>query len=492
MKEISTRKIFFYNPLTEQHEPVDALRGESAYEAAVRLGYTTLSETEWLRQYAEKLNEAIADIGAERSKAVLAIEAKRAEAENEAQTAIASIEAKGKETLEKIPDEYAALSEQVQKNTDGIAACDNSHIITQTSFNLFDVTKALPGYTNDKGRYIAFPDYSEYVDSNFIPCKGSNRYTIINGVTSTTMIVAFFDANKTFLSSERTMDAIYTPEGACFFRICVSYLGSDYSQCMIIEGDEIPDGFIPYKLVTVIDEDKIDMSKYMGKGTEATPAPEPELNWYAFGDSITAGYGSKEGGGNAYTAYGGYVGLASKMLNFNLVNYAASGSGYTLAGGSGETGLNIIDRADISDADLVTVAYGINDFNRNATLGDENSASMDGSICGNLKYFIETIHTKAPTTALVVILPLNESTKGSKATRYALEKANSKGYTLSDLSNKLISVCDLYGIPYIDWTFHCPCINLQNIQSMLHDGLHPGDRGFEQLAHALVGELRYR
>lgn len=50
MREFISKKILVYNPETGKHEPIDAIRGESAYEIAVRTGQTALPEDEWIKQ----------------------------------------------------------------------------------------------------------------------------------------------------------------------------------------------------------------------------------------------------------------------------------------------------------------------------------------------------------------------------------------------------------------------------------------------------------
>lgn len=57
MVELVAKRIKLYNPETKQHEYIDALRGESAYEAAKRLGMTTLTEEEWIAEQAKLINE---------------------------------------------------------------------------------------------------------------------------------------------------------------------------------------------------------------------------------------------------------------------------------------------------------------------------------------------------------------------------------------------------------------------------------------------------
>ena len=114
MKEVLSGKILLYNPQTGEHDAVDALRGESAYEAAVRLGLTTLTEEAWLQEYNTKRNQAIADIQAEEADTLAAIETKRQNAIADADAAIADINQKGEETLASIPEEYTALNQEVE------------------------------------------------------------------------------------------------------------------------------------------------------------------------------------------------------------------------------------------------------------------------------------------------------------------------------------------------------------------------------------------
>ncbi len=84
MKKVSHKKLYVRNPDTGKFEPLMAIRGESAYEIAVRLGKFTGTEEEWANF----------------------IEIERA-------AAVKSIEEKGAETLSSIPDDYTELAEQV-------------------------------------------------------------------------------------------------------------------------------------------------------------------------------------------------------------------------------------------------------------------------------------------------------------------------------------------------------------------------------------------
>lgn len=167
MKEISSNKILLYNQETGEREPVTALRGESAYEAAVRLGLTTLSEENWIKEYDTKRDAAIA-----------------------------AIEAKGIETLDNIPDDYTQLHEDVNaltedyanltklvsagKFTDGGYISANGKILHNTNFKYTDYLDVgilaeqhvtiVSNFVDDAG--IAF------YDENCVPVGGYNGTTL--------------------------------------------------------------------------------------------------------------------------------------------------------------------------------------------------------------------------------------------------------------------------------------------------------------------------
>ena len=124
MREVFSRKILLYNEATGQHENADIFRGESAYEAAVRLGYTTLTEEQWVKEYDTKRDQAIAAINTKQTTALNEIEAKRESAIADADAAIDDIEQKGVETLASIPEDYTALTNEVVAGSHIIEASD--------------------------------------------------------------------------------------------------------------------------------------------------------------------------------------------------------------------------------------------------------------------------------------------------------------------------------------------------------------------------------
>ena len=92
--EIKTNKILIRDPDTKKYEPFLAIQGESAYEIAKRYGYKG-TEEEW--------NNAL---------------------ETERIAAITSIEEKGQQTRESIPEDYTALVEAVEELTKRIESLE--------------------------------------------------------------------------------------------------------------------------------------------------------------------------------------------------------------------------------------------------------------------------------------------------------------------------------------------------------------------------------
>lgn len=217
---------------------------------------------------------------------------------------------------------------------------------------------------------------------------------------------------------------------------------------------------------------------------------ERKIKVYAFGDSITQGYKSSPSG-ESYSDYGGYVGLCDTYnANCQTVNCGNATGGFVHKGNNGKNGCEILRDTIITDADVITIAYGINDYGQNEELGDENSTVNDGTLSGNLRYMIETAIEKAPDASIVVISPLNmwkytrSGTELLKENEYALGTINNKGYNLNDVCQMLEYWCKYYNIIFIDWSHHNPVVNLENIKSAFDDGVHPNDVTYAKLYRA--------
>lgn len=219
---------------------------------------------------------------------------------------------------------------------------------------------------------------------------------------------------------------------------------------------------------------------------------EMNIKWYALGDSITQGYYSL--GSNINVTPQSWANLVAEKTGLNLKNVGVGGSGYAVAGTVLDE-LNAKDHVDainFGDADLVTIAYGVNDWKYNAVRGDVNSSAGDGTICGNMKYVIEKILTDNPLSKILVFTPLNcwGKTKnyGDRSTNYGLGYAFSNSGTLEQVCQAIKDVASYYGIEVVDLT-HNSVVNRQSLPSVLDDGVHPTIACHAQLGFEIARKM---
>ena len=236
--------------------------------------------------------------------------------------------------------------------------------------------------------------------------------------------------------------------------------------------------------------------------TEATePLPprildengDGEVIWYALGDSITQGYYSRLVDGKGVLEYeSSYVWsyLLSKKTGWKLINEAVGGSGYVHKATVLDklSGRDHIDGIDFSEAELVTLAFGINDWKGDQKLGTmDDDIAVGGTFYSNMRYCIEKIQKDNPDAEIVVISPMNCCRYGLAEKNWALGYKFYKSKTLEDIYNAMAEVCAYYKLPLIDLT-HNEEIN-GDILNWFPDGVHPSREKHARLAEILEEEL---
>ena len=210
------------------------------------------------------------------------------------------------------------------------------------------------------------------------------------------------------------------------------------------------------------------------------------VNWTALGDSITQGYYSYMSGGvptSALNASIAWATLVAKWNRWSLDNQGLGGSGFLDPDSSNVTGWMVARDYDFTGRNLVTIAYGINDWKGNQPLGSILSTvpATPTTVIGAMQYVIEKIMTSNPECKIVGILPINSCDYGDFEHYWGLGTPNANNVTLEQFVQALIDVYEYYGIEYIDLA-HSSVVNRLNIQSLLIDGVHPSVN-----AHRLLG-----
>ena len=122
MKKVSFNNLKIRDPETGKFVPLMAIRGESAYDIAVRLGTFTGTEEEW--------NNAL---------------------ESERQAAINSIKEQGEITKASIPEDYTALSGEIKKAKSDLSEFEGEISVTIKSNNILNIDEYTDGYISNDG-----------------------------------------------------------------------------------------------------------------------------------------------------------------------------------------------------------------------------------------------------------------------------------------------------------------------------------------------------
>lgn len=222
------------------------------------------------------------------------------------------------------------------------------------------------------------------------------------------------------------------------------------------------------------------------------------LRWCALGDSITQGYYSyyDETGGAAYAldSSASWTKYVERLNGYTLTNKAVGGSGYLCirtADNPVDNAREVADATDFSQFDLVTLAFGVNDWKYNCALGSiEDDATIGNSMYSNMRYVIEKILSDNPLCKIVVITPINCAVSGSYSTNWGLGHAYSNNGTLEDIFGAIVEVCKYYGVEYIDMT-HNSIVNRENIGDLLIDKVHPSKDCHRVLGYELAKKIKF-
>lgn len=197
------------------------------------------------------------------------------------------------------------------------------------------------------------------------------------------------------------------------------------------------------------------------------------------GDSITAGYPFNINPIIPNLRYGDAI---SRMLDFDVTFGAQSGNGWLYTSGSAYA-YSITNETDFSLYDVALYAWGTNDFFHDMTLGTINDTYSDQTVCGTINYCINKIYTDNPSIVFIISTPLNRVYNNG----FGYTTPNNKGYTLLEMSNRIIDLCKKAGVPYIDNI--CSPFNAKSLSGLTGDGLHPNKVGYQVLGSYMASKV---
>ena len=211
--------------------------------------------------------------------------------------------------------------------------------------------------------------------------------------------------------------------------------------------------------------------------------PWYEKNWVALGTSLTS------------QAQGKFVTPLAERSGMNVTNLGIPGGTATAQI------LQAVQVADLSQADLITIEFGVNDWFEGIPLGTvgqttpylvevdgwSNDGTADGTFAGACYQIFTTLQKRAP-QAVIVFLSDSTGRKMENGENCASDQLNSIDLPQFSYTQTAMDVANYVGIPTID-AGTISMIN-QYHPDYLADQIHHSELGGQQYALAVWMELK--
>lgn len=178
----------------------------------------------------------------------------------------------------------------------------------------------------------------------------------------------------------------------------------------------------------------------------------------------------------------------------------ASSSGSTCAGDSTDAenpqvgcgDFRITDLSDKNGAypDIIVVFMGTNDLLTGIPLGDnDGTVTVEEGMIDNFadaySLMLDKLETYYPCSEIYCCTLLQVGDYGTETPYVTF--TNGLGLTAEDYSKKIEMIAENKGYPVID-LYHCG-IEIDNLQNMTSDGVHPNAEGMKYIAEAVTGTI---
>ena len=157
-----------------------------------------------------------------------------------------------------------------------------------------------------------------------------------------------------------------------------------------------------------------------------------------------------------------------------------------------EEPLAVIKNTDFSKVDIVTIAYGTNDWNGGNAADNADNLYDTTTVCGALRYSVETLLTAFPQLRIFVLLPTYRFWMDSAGafTEDSETKTNKYGKTLGEYNQAIKSVAESYNLPVIDNYKQLGINKFNRTQHFpANDGTHHNGNGRNVIATHLAKKL---
>lgn len=450
-----------------------------------------------------------------------------------------------------------AARDQANENAARIGQLSEEKVDKALFDEVFEIHEASPnlyvpqseGWTDNamitSGGYPTVNDstYKSYCVTPLIPIE-AGTYTItpspVTVATADKNAARFYSAEGTVLSGgtlQKSEEAITfaVPFGASYVRFSVlkdRFRGNDANidtvvqnfnnRVMIVKGETIPSEYVPYypagnEMKNIAIPDKSVTVKTIGDDAAPIISPLMGKRIANFGDSIfgnarppldVSTFLASNTGATVYNcAFGGcrmsqHVGHWDAFSMYRLA-HAIANNDYALQDDAlnyddrvsyAEEPMALIKSIDFANLDILTISYGTNDFTSSIAIDNPDNAIDTTTVCGALRYSIETLLTAYPNLRIFVLLPTYrfwvDADNGNAYVDDAFNHVNSLGKTLVEYNTAIAEVAKDYNIPVID-NFADLGINKFNRYQYFSeiDGTHHAENGRKLIAKHLAHNL---
>lgn len=430
---------------------------------------------------------------------------------------VEEIEAKGQEVLteintvkDSIPEDYSTLSSDVDGLKSDLGELNELTIDVIVSDNNFDSVFDESGYIDNSGINQAsttFKRTSKYCE--LIQGEDDKVY-VYTSEQNSTITVMLYDENKNYINQIGCNDIDSNSKIVPLARYFRVYTRTEYDGNLYISRTvQGADVNYEYKRKRFIDESTL-------------PLPFGKKTIVNFGDSMfgnfrdytsISNYLSKLNGATVYNVgFGGclmaqrYISGVSESSNnawsaFSMYNLASAicTQDFTMQDtykNYGTTELNklpdyfsaqvdVLKSIDFTKVDIITIAYGTNDWTNNRPIDDTEDGFDITTYIGALKQSIKLIQQTYPMIKILVITPIwrwfsDGSDSDSKEYTYG---------TLVDYKNALVTACKKMRVPVLD-SYESLSLSMYNKDTYFEDYTHLNSFGRHMYAELIDGALR--
>lgn len=150
--------------------------------------------------------------------------------------------------------------------------------------------------------------------------------------------------------------------------------------------------------------------------------------------------------------------------------------------------LAVLKGIDFSEVDYVVIHYGTNDFGGGVVIGESSAANYHSTLCGALRYSIETLLGSYPKLRIFISLPCFRFWTVDGQTVFSDTYKNAQNKTLPAYVEAMRSVAREYKLPVIG-NYFGNGIDKVNATTYLSDGTHHTTLGRERFGSYIAEQL---